>query len=641
MLSTLSLRGPWGIFCPGCKQTLSKAYWRNCQWNAKGGKGHHEGGDEWGSIAYTKCRGCQPRPIYEMDPYGLEETPPQEEMQWLSALLEKSVQAHFVEFITLWMDLIDAYTRKSWSYLGAVKGKRAGDHLQFDPGNWVYAQALSLLCPTLVRAVEWNDETKGDICEALLALHDDLHSPTTVLGTVDNIFKDLIMELAPLVDAVAYCVSKIAGRCPQSAERHFASLLGPNNQDPLPAGFWPNVRMPALPWRSESPTAQNQGSSNPPPALVCMDAQPVGDGCGFEPLARSPRAPPLNLSMGDGGAEAKCVRIEILPDIKAVRFDDCVRLYEGGGQGTAAGFQPLPAVDVGERRSGEEGGATGKGDGENKDNAIGFKLSPAEAGDGQGAEGKGDCAGNGEPAGFEPSPADAGKKKGGEGQGDGERQGNPTGFEPSPADITHTPHIESCSADDDRPLEGVWSAPVPHDGPLEGVWARRTRTWQRPSPRKGSVGLAASQDRSARGNDPAASRDRSDAGSSFTQPYTAKPRWTRANNAGSDTPRWADSCPIASAHGSGEGDAPVASTDPSPTGVEPQAAQMEAGVKEMDNEKLRALSHIMGLSFFGKAVADIVGGELHSRGLAVPHGFKPSAVEKEKGDESPGRPPSY
>ena len=295
----------------------------------------------------------------------------------------------------------------------------------------------------------------------------------------------------------------------------------------------------------------------------------------------------------------------------------------------------------GERRWGEEGGATGKGDGENQDNNTGFKLSPAEAGDGQGAEGQGDCAGNGEPAGFEPSPAGAGKKKGGEGQGDGERQGNPTGFEQREGDGIHPTGFEPCYASDDRPLEGVWAAPVPHDGPREGVWARwRTRTWRRPPPRKGSVGLAAAQDRSARGSDPAASRDRGEVGSIFAPPSTAKPRWTRVNNAGSATPRSADSSLDPSAHGSGEGDAPVAATDPSPTGVEAQA-EMEARVQRMYNDNLLALSPLLGKGFLAEAVADIVDREVRSRGLAVPSGFQSEAAQEEEGDESSGRPPSY
>ena len=251
-----------------------------------------------------------------------------------------------------------------------------------------------------------------------------------------------------------------------------------------------------------------------------MDAQP--DGSGFEPSAPRTRARPLSLqSTGDGEVETKCVRVEIATYCKCVRFDDSVQ-SEGEGQGTAVGFQPLPAVDVGERRSGEEGGATGKGDGENQDDTAGFQPSPAEAGDGQGAEGKGDRVGNGEPAGFEPSPADAGKKKGGEGQGDGERQGNPTGFEPSPADVGKKKGGEGQGDGEAYHPDGVWGPPVPHDGPLEGVWAR-TRTWRDPSPRKESVGLAAAKDRSARGSDPAASRDPSDVGPTLDPAVTARP----------------------------------------------------------------------------------------------------------------------
>ena len=641
LLHSNLLNGGWGIYCPGCQQTLPKAYWRACQWKANGGRGHHEGGDAWGGISYTKCRTCQPKPIWETDPLGLEEKAPDQEMQWLSAVLAASSPQRFVEFVSRWMELIDAFTRKSWSYLGAVKGKRAGGLTQFDPGNWVYARVLGLLCPP-VRALDWNDETKGDICEALLALYDDLISPNSIVAPQPQYFKDLIMELAPLLDAATYCVSKIYNRCPQSAARRISSLLvAKDGFQPLPPGFRPNVQIPALPWRPESPTsAQNQGSSDSPPVLVFMDAQP--DGSGFEPSAPRTRARPLSLqSTGDGEVETKCVRVEIATCCKCVRFDDSVQ-SEGEGQGTAVGFQPLPAVDVGERRSGEEGGATGKGDGENQDNTTGFKLSPAEAGDGQGAEGKGDCAGNGEPAGFEPSPADAGKKKGGEGQGDGERQSNPTGFEPSPADVGKKKGGEGQGDGEAYHPDGVWGPPVPHDGPLEGVWARTRTSWD-PSPRKERVGLAAAKDRSARGSDPAASRDPSDVGPTLDPAVTARPRWARANNVGWATPRegWADSCPDPSARDSGEGDAPVASTDPF---LPREAAAVDpflARVKKMDNDNILALSRMLQQGFLTTAAAKPICGELRRRGLAVPHGFEPLDVKEEgETDESSERPPS-
>ena len=114
------------------------------------------------------------------------------------------------------------------------------------------------------------------------------------------------------------------------------------------------------------------------------------------------------------------------------------------------------------------------------------------------------------------------------------------------------------------------------------------------------------------------------------------------NNAGSATPRCADSSLDPSAHGSGEGDAPVAATDPSPTGVEAQA-EMEARVQRMYNDNLLALgeARVLGKCFLAEAVEDIVDSEMRSRGLAVPSGFEPEAVQEEEGDESSDRPPSY
>ena len=76
-----------------------------------------------------------------------------------------------------------------------------------------------------MRTVEWNEETKGDICETLLALYDDPLSPTTVLRDLPQLFKDLVQELALLIDATAYCITKIVTRAPQSATRHIASLM--------------------------------------------------------------------------------------------------------------------------------------------------------------------------------------------------------------------------------------------------------------------------------------------------------------------------------------------------------------------------------------------------------------------------------
>ena len=74
-------------------------------------------------------------------------------------------------------------------------------------------------------------------------------------------------------------------------------------------------------------------------------------------------------------------------------------------------------------------------------------------------------------------------------------------------------------------------------------------------------------------------------------------------------------------------------------GVEAQAAQMETQVKGMGNGELLALSPFLESGILAEAVAEVVGRELRSRGLAVPHGFKPSAVKQEECDDLSGRPP--
>ena len=55
---------------------------------------------------------------------------------------------------------------ESMVLLGRGEGQTHGGLMGFDPGNWVYAQALSLLCPELMRAVDSDEETKGDLRSA-------------------------------------------------------------------------------------------------------------------------------------------------------------------------------------------------------------------------------------------------------------------------------------------------------------------------------------------------------------------------------------------------------------------------------------------------------------------------------------------
>ena len=57
---------------------------------------------------------------------GVNEPHPGEELEWLAALRAKHRPQRLVELINNWMEILSG-TRKSWSYLGAVRGKRSGD----------------------------------------------------------------------------------------------------------------------------------------------------------------------------------------------------------------------------------------------------------------------------------------------------------------------------------------------------------------------------------------------------------------------------------------------------------------------------------------------------------------------------------
>ena len=82
--------GSWGILCPGCNRMLPKNAWRPCQWKS----GRPDGGSPWGEIKYTMCRECQPLERWQMDPQGLTEPRPDEELDRLSALLGQAHGAH-------------------------------------------------------------------------------------------------------------------------------------------------------------------------------------------------------------------------------------------------------------------------------------------------------------------------------------------------------------------------------------------------------------------------------------------------------------------------------------------------------------------------------------------------------------------
>ena len=68
---------------------------------------------------------------------------------------------------------------------------------------------------------------------------------------------------------------------------------------------------------------------------------------------------------------------------------------------------------------------------------------------------------------------------------------------------------------------------------------------------------------------------------------------------------------------------------------------METKVKKMDKDSLLALSRLLGQGILAPSVPrELVCKELQSRGLAVPNGFEPLAVQEEEGDAFYGRQPS-
>ena len=83
------------------------------------------------------------------------------------------------DLVSGWMHLPHR-TRKYWSYNGALRSCQ-GDPSHYrcpftlqdylDPTNWIYAMALTIMCPSLMAQVNWSIETKGDICESIMGAH--------------------------------------------------------------------------------------------------------------------------------------------------------------------------------------------------------------------------------------------------------------------------------------------------------------------------------------------------------------------------------------------------------------------------------------------------------------------------------------
>ena len=103
-----------------------------------------------------------------------------EEADWLIELLLRFKSNKCSDFVYRWMDL-PKKTRKVYSYNGAIRCQDdsdpkhyfcdKGQQHYFDPTNWVYALAMRMMLPHMMKEVEWNNETKGDIFESIMGCH--------------------------------------------------------------------------------------------------------------------------------------------------------------------------------------------------------------------------------------------------------------------------------------------------------------------------------------------------------------------------------------------------------------------------------------------------------------------------------------
>ena len=231
----------WGMTCPGCKEHQTKKYWRPSQWK------HESPVTHW----YTQCKVCdgempqrpasnssstsswtaaappQPDGGISAAAYVLPPSPEVADHVPVEALELIELMTGFdteraSRFVGAWMEL-PYKVRKAWSHSGAVRCRDATDPVHyhcpidgatyFDPGNWLYACTLSLMCPELMPHVNWNCETKGDICEAIMGLQYDTDHGLVPGATGDSpefphLQKDSGITSA-IVDAYAWYVWRL------------------------------------------------------------------------------------------------------------------------------------------------------------------------------------------------------------------------------------------------------------------------------------------------------------------------------------------------------------------------------------------------------------------------------------------------
>jgi hypothetical protein len=162
--------------CPSCGLMRFKKEWRPSQW-----KTYSPFTDQ-----FKKCRVCDGEDRFHgsiPSPTALPllGSPPPEALALLN-IASMAIHRKFEDFFDRWMDQ-SAPVRKFLSYSGALRSAH-GDPVHytcphtgenyFDPSNMIYSTALCFLAPGLMASRNWNQETRGDICEGLMGNYYEL-----------------------------------------------------------------------------------------------------------------------------------------------------------------------------------------------------------------------------------------------------------------------------------------------------------------------------------------------------------------------------------------------------------------------------------------------------------------------------------
>ena len=240
--------------CPTCGQKRKKRCWYPSQWKSCGpvtdhftqckvcsGDISHEnwweapGGGVW---RFEFPRPATPPPPTQPPAAAVRRMPdfPDDDLHLRAPealeLVEIAARLRLDEFINAWMQL-PRRTRKDFSYNGAVKS-RYGDpvhykcpftgQIYFDAMNKVYSWTLSIMCPLLMEAMNWNREMHGDICESVMGAHYEwsITVPRTrpeMLGTISPEFGRNLKFCSELIDTCSWLTFCLYRRLEYSDEK--------------------------------------------------------------------------------------------------------------------------------------------------------------------------------------------------------------------------------------------------------------------------------------------------------------------------------------------------------------------------------------------------------------------------------------